>query len=185
MRGTARMQFPQQDQRPDGVEMCQQGQGPARSGCAMEPPTNPRSSVDETLDTEKSPAQAYDFLAPAQGPDELGRLGNYRVLQVLGTGGMGVVFLAEDPALKRKVALKAMLPTLAVSASARQRFLREAQTVAAIEHDHIVAIHQVGEDRGVPFFAMPLLKGESLEERISRGGNMPVAEIVRIGREAA
>src|SRR5262245_61436330 len=68
----------------------------------------------------------YEFLAPAEGPDELGRLGPYRVLQVLGAGGMGVVFLAEDPALKRKVALKAMLPALAVSNSARKRFLREA-----------------------------------------------------------
>src|SRR5207302_2515059 len=95
-----------------------------------------------------------DFLAPPQAPDEIGRLGDYRVLKVLGAGGMGVVFQAEDPRLKRKVALKAMLPALAASATAKQRFLREAQTAAAIEHDHIVPIFQVGEDRGVPFIAM-------------------------------
>src|SRR5262249_28048145 len=85
----------------------------------------------------------WGFLAPPQNPDEIGRLGPYRILKVLGSGGMGVAFQAEDPKLKRKLAIKAMLPALAASASARQRFLREAQTAAAIEHDHIVAIHQV------------------------------------------
>src|SRR5207249_826128 len=107
----------------------------------------------------------HDFLGPPQAPDEIGRLGPYRVLKVLGAGGMGVVFMAEDPGLKRKVALKAMLPALAASESSRKRFLREAQTAASIEHDHIVTIHQVGEDRGVPFIAMQFLKGEALDER--------------------
>jgi serine/threonine protein kinase len=129
--------------------------------------------------------ELYDFLAPPQGPDELGRLGHYRVLKVLGAGGMGVVFLADEPALQRKVALKAMLPALAASESARQRFLREAQVAAAIEHDHIVAIHYVGEDRGVPFIAMPLLQGESLDERLQRQGRLPLREVLRIGRQMA
>jgi serine/threonine protein kinase/DNA-directed RNA polymerase subunit RPC12/RpoP len=129
--------------------------------------------------------ELYDFLAPPQGPDQLGRLGPYRVLKVLGAGGMGVVFQAEDPLLERKVALKAMLPSLAASEAARQRFLREAQTAAAIEHDHIVHIYQVGEDRGVPFMAMQLLKGEALDERLKRTDTLPLAEIRRIGREAA
>jgi hypothetical protein len=130
-------------------------------------------------------AEHYDFLAPPEAPDELGRLGCYRVLEVLGAGGMGVVFRAEDPTLKRKVALKAMLPALAASESARQRFLREAQTAAAIEHDHIVPIYQVGEDRGVPFIAMPLLKGMPLDERLRRERILPLADTLRIGRETA
>jgi serine/threonine protein kinase len=126
-----------------------------------------------------------DFLAPAQAPDELGRLGPYRILKILGHGGMGVVFEAEDPQLRRKVALKAMLPALAASETARQRFLREAQAAAAVEHDHIVPIHLVGEDRGVPFIAMPFLKGESLEQRLARQARLPFHEVVRIGRETA
>src|SRR5262249_28472008 len=126
-----------------------------------------------------------DFLAPAQAADEIGRLGPYRVLKVLGAGGMGVVFQAEDPLLKRKVALKAMLPSLAASESARQRFLREAQTAAAIEHDHIVHIYQVGEDRGIPFIAMQFLKGEALDDRLKRKKSLSLKEVVRIGREAA
>jgi WD40 repeat protein len=125
------------------------------------------------------------LLAPPQGPDEIGRLGGYRVQEVLGKGGMGVVFRAEDPLLKRQVALKIMLPALAAVETSRLRFLREAQAAAAIEHDHIIAIHQVGEDRGIPFLAMPLLRGESLEDRLRREGRLPVAEILRIGREIA
>src|SRR5438067_1723630 len=83
--------------------------------------------------------------------------------EVLARGGMGIVFLAEDVHLRRKVALKVMLPGQAAMKAARERFLREAQSAAAIENDHIVHINQVGEDRGVPFLAMQLLNGESLE----------------------
>jgi serine/threonine protein kinase len=131
------------------------------------------------------PKEIYAFLAPPQAPDELGRLGPYRVLQVLGSGGMGVVFRAEDPHLARHVAIKAMLPTLTASDRARQRFLREARAAAAIKHDHIVTIHQVGEDHGLPFLAMELLEGEPLEARLQREGKLPIAEVLRIGREIA
>ncbi len=126
-----------------------------------------------------------EFLSAPQAPDELGRLGPYRVLQVLGAGGMGVVFRAEDPQLQRPVALKAMLPGLGSSSTARQRFLREARAAAGIKHDHIVSIYQVGEDRGAPFLAMEFLEGEPLDARLKREGKLPMAEIVRIGREIA
>src|SRR5262249_1623362 len=99
--------------------------------------------------------------------------------------GMGAVFHAEDVQLERPVALKVMLPALAVSASARRRFLREARAAAAVEHDRIVPIYQVGEDRGVPFLAMQLLRGESLENRLRREGALPTDEVLRIGREIA
>jgi serine/threonine protein kinase len=115
----------------------------------------------------------------------MGRLGPYRVLQVLGQGGMGVVLLAEDPRLHRKVALKAMLPGLAADPHAKERFLREARAAAAVEHDHVIAIHQVDEDRGVPYIAMPLLKGQSLEDRLGQGDRLPIQEALRIARETA
>ncbi|MBI2477438.1 MAG: hypothetical protein HYV60_01920, partial [Planctomycetia bacterium] len=83
----------------------------------------------------------YDFLGPAERPGDLGRLGPYRVLKLLGTGGMGVVFLAEDMQLQRPVALKVMKPNLATGEAARRRFLREARTAAQIRHDHVVTIH--------------------------------------------
>ena len=124
-------------------------------------------------------------LAPAQQPDELGRLGPYRVLTVLSWGGMGVVFRAEDPQLQRQVALKAMLPKLASNPDARSRFLREARLAASIKHDHIVTIHQVGEDRGVLFLAMELLEGEPLQKVLERLGKLPARQVIRIGREIA
>ncbi len=126
-----------------------------------------------------------DFLAPAQQADELGRLGAYRILRKLGAGGMGLVFLAEDTLLRRRVALKTMLPQVAASPEARERFLREARAAASIEHEHIVAIHHVGEDNHVAYLAMPLLRGESLESRLGRAGRLPVAEALRIAAEMA
>lgn len=126
-----------------------------------------------------------EFLAPAEAADELGRLASYRVLGLLGHGGMGIVFHAEDIQLRRPVALKVMNPALAASSIARQRFVREAQAAAAVAHDHIVSIFQVGEDRGVPYLAMPLLQGESLEERLRRVGKLPLTQVLRIGREIA
>jgi serine/threonine protein kinase len=136
-------------------------------------------------DPELAVPPDYPFLAAPKGPDELGRLGAYRILKVLGTGAMGVVFQAEDPHLKRLVALKVLRPALAASAEFHRRFLREAQLAAAIDHEHIVTIYQVGEDRGVPFLAMKLLEGESLEDRLKNGGRLPLSEVLRVGREVA
>ncbi len=128
---------------------------------------------------------SFEFLNPAQLPDEIGRLGGYRILEVLGSGGMGVVFRSEDPGLKRRVALKVMKPTIAGISDAKLRFLKEAEATAAIEHDNIVTIYQVGEDNGVPFIAMQLLKGESLQARLNRVERLPESDVLRIGREVA
>jgi serine/threonine protein kinase/Leucine-rich repeat (LRR) protein len=158
---------------------------PARLG---ERSTHSQSSrLDATVAIE-GPAGVHDpslvaFLAAPQSDDELGRLGKYRILAVLGHGGMGVVYRAEDTLLKRLVALKAMLPGLAGTAG--KRFLREAQAMAAVEHDYIVRIYDVGEERGIPFLAMEFLRGEPLDDRLDRDGRLPVAEVVRIGREIA
>jgi len=141
-------------------------------------PTQGGQATEETRDV-------FVFLAPPQAADEIGRLGSYRILKVLGSGGMGVVFLAEDAQLKRSVALKVMRPGLAANDAARQRFLREARAMAAFKHDHIVTIHQVAEDRGVPFLAMEYLEGETLHERLKRETVLPLAEAVRIGLEIA
>src|SRR5262245_45206506 len=135
---------------------------------------------------QMAPPPDYSFLAPPQAEDELGRLGPYRVLKVLGTGAMGVVFQAEDPHLRRPLALKVMRPSLAASPEFHRRFLREARLAAAIEHEHIVTVYQVGQDRGFPFLAMQLLRGGTLEDRLERaGGRLPLAEVLRVGREIA
>jgi serine/threonine protein kinase len=112
------------------------------------------------------------------------RIGGYRVLGRLGAGGMGEVYRAEDPTLGRQVALKIMKPELATRPVSRSRFLREARAAAAVRHDHVVEIYHVGEDDGTAFLVMPLLDGESLEDRL-KGGPLPPGEVVRVGREAA
>ena len=150
-------------------------------------PTSP-GKLDATIDQPSSTDETHlsDFLAPPQGADELGRLGQYRILEILGKGGMGIVFSAEDVDLRRKVALKTMIPALAANPKSRERFLREARAAAAIEHEHIVTIYQVGVERGLPFLAMPLLKGQPLDEVLEEPVTpMSIAEIVRIGKEIA
>lgn len=151
-------------------------------------PTDPPSALpDATMGVTPTghDASLTDFLSPSQAADELGRLGQYRILKILGHGGMGVVYQGEDLKLKRSVAVKAMLPTLAASASCAQRFMREAEAMAAVEHDHIVRIYQVDDERGIPFMAMEFLKGEPLDARLNRDEPLTVQEILRIGREIA
>jgi WD40 repeat protein/serine/threonine protein kinase len=132
-----------------------------------------------------------DGFIEVTGPDtaaaerELGKLGPYRVVRLLGSGGMGVVFQAIDERLGRQVALKVLRPTLAHEPRAQERFLREARAAAALEHDHIVTIFQVGEDHGIPFLAMPLLSGMSLDARLRQDEPLPMADVLRIGREIA
>lgn len=173
---------------PNGEQVSRPVDSVAASGDRAPEATRTRhSALEPTSGLESAAeAEAYDFLAAAQAADELGRLGGYRVLRVLGEGGMGVVFEAEDPLLHRRVALKAMKPRLA-NADARLRFLREAQTAASAEHENIVTILQVGDDRGIPFIAMPLLRGETLADRMARssGHPLPLGDILRIGREIA
>jgi serine/threonine protein kinase len=151
------------------------------------PPTLPpdRSGPRGSESLAGADQEAYEFLAPPQGDDELGRLGPYRILRVLGRGSMGVVFAAEHTQLGRLVALKVLLPVLAASPGARQRFQREARAAAALSHERVVLVFEVGEDRGLPFLAMPLLRGETLEARLGRAKRLPIREVLRIGREVA
>jgi serine/threonine protein kinase len=122
--------------------------------------------------------------APAR-PGHLGRLGPYEVLEVIGRGGMGVVLRAFDPTLNRLVAIKVLAPQLAAGGSARKRFLREAQSAAAVSHEHVIAIHAVAEANGLPYLVMPLVRGVSLQDRLDRAGPLPLPEILQIGLQTA
>jgi serine/threonine protein kinase len=160
------------------------GPGAAYAPAPLSPP--PPGSVIHLGQTPIPSADAeYGFLAPPQGPGEMGRLGPYVVRRVLGTGGMGLVFEAEDPHLQRPVALKIMHAALAGSTSYRQRFLQEARAAAAIDHENIVTIYGAGEERGVLYLAMQFLRGATLEDRQRHEGRLPQAEVLRIGREVA
>jgi serine/threonine protein kinase len=131
-----------------------------------------------------APADLY-FLRPADRPGCLGTLGPYVVERVIGQGGMGVVLKASDPALHRSVAIKVLAAAVAGSATARQRFKREAQAAAAVCHEHIIAVHGVHEADGLPYLVMQYVAGESLQQRLDRAGPLEVVEVVRIGLQAA
>jgi urea transport system substrate-binding protein len=126
----------------------------------------------------------FPFLSPPQADDELGRLGRYRVLRLLGEGGMGYVFEAVDPVLERPVALKVLKPA-PDDPDFQERFLREARTLASLSHDHTVTIFEVSPDGETPYLAMELLRGETLQDRLERDGSLPAAEALALARQAA
>ena len=130
-------------------------------------------------------ASPLPFLGPPQGPNELGSLGHYSVKKLLGKGGMGMVFEAVDTQLQRPVALKVMNPQVSRDAGFRERFMREARAMAAVRSDNIVTIHQVGEENGVLFLAMELLRGEPLDRRIKQRRPFTTVEVLRIGEGIA
>jgi eukaryotic-like serine/threonine-protein kinase len=156
-----------------------------RPTAAQTPRELPPPGAERDQPAADADLDAADLLAPPAGPGEIGRLGPYRVVAVLGEGGMAVVFRAEDTQLQRPVALKVMKTGLLARGAARERFLRATRATASLEHDHIVPIFQVGEDRGILFLAMPLLQGESLDDRLRRQRPLPLAEVLRVGRETA
>ena len=113
------------------------------------------------------------------------RIGDFTILRILGEGGMGTVYLAEDVRLGRQVAIKTMRPELATPDD-RARFLREARAAAAIEHDNIVPIWHVGESAdGSPFIVMPFLQGEMLEARLKREPITNLGILLKVALEVA
>lgn len=130
-----------------------------------------------------------DRVATVQS-DALGLVGrtvsHFRIIESIGSGGMGVVYRAEDLRLRRQVALKLPLVTTLLDRSACARFLREARAAAALDHPNLCSVHEVGESEdGYPFIAMPLYEGETLRDRIDRAGVLPVGEAIDIARQVA
>ena len=142
--------------------------------------------TQETLTAASPPtgASQFPFLEAAQSSDELGRLSTFRILRVLGQGGMGIVFEGEDSALHRRVAVKVLRPEIR-SDLLEQRFQQEARLAASLNHDHIVTIYQIGQHADRPFLVMEYLIGESLAQRLDRDGWLPAPEALEITRQAA
>src|SRR3989441_4772190 len=94
----------------------------------------------------------------------------YRMVEPIGTGGSSQVYLAQDTALNREVAIKVLDPAAAADGKTRGMFVKEARALAQLSHPNIVAVYDVGEVDGAPFIVMEHLPGGSLKQRIERGG---------------
>src|SRR5690242_6674194 len=108
----------------------------------------------------------------------------YRLERELGQGGMATVYLAEDLKHRRKVAIKLLRPELAAVIGA-ERFLREIQTIATLQHPHILGLIDSGEASGTAYYVMPYVDGESLRDRLRREKQLPIADAVRLATEVA
>jgi WD40 repeat protein len=152
----------------------------------------PRTTAMESLHPARQPigrdeaeALSLAFIDQSSIPDHLGRLEHYEVLAVVGHGGMGTVLKAFDEKLERLVAIKVMAPYLAMTATCRKRFTREARAAAAVRNEHIIAVYAVEEARRLPYFVMEFVPGNTLQERLDRSGALPLADILRIGVQVA
>jgi serine/threonine-protein kinase len=113
---------------------------------------------------------------------ERGLADRYRVSRLVGEGGMAQVYLAEDLKHHRPVALKVLRPEIS-AALGTERFLREIDVAARLNHPNILALHDSGESEGLLYFVMPFVEGESLRARLDREGPLPLAEVLRIAEQ--
>ena len=98
---------------------------------------------------------------------------------------MGIVLKGHDRELNRHVAIKVLAPHYATNGAARKRFAREAQAAAAVVHPHVLAIHSVNANARLPYLVMPLVTGQSLQQRIDEQGPLEIRDVLRIGLQAA
>lgn len=155
---------------------------------ALKAPTDaPRSAHSLELDPlpESSLDSVLKLLGPTDDPQMLGRIGTYEIVGVIGRGGMGVVFKAFDGALNRFVAIKMLLPHLAVSGAARKRFAREGKAAAAVIDDNVLPIYAVAEWQGIPYLVTQYSRSATLQARIADQGPLEPKEILRIGMQTA
>jgi len=108
------------------------------------------------------------------------QLGDYVIEERIGSGGMGEVFRARQQSLDRVVALKILPRSVAEDATAKERFFREARSAASLVHPNVVQIYTVGEERGIPFFAMEYIEGRDLGNRLKTGERFTLGEVVDI-----
>src|SRR6202163_163262 len=110
------------------------------------------------------------------------RLGAYEILSALGAGGMGEVYKARDTRLDRMVAIKVLPTHLADRAELRERFEREARTIASLNHPHICVLHDIGQQDGINYLVMEYLEGETLAHRLLKGP-LPLEQVLQFAIE--
>src|SRR4026207_1948918 len=112
------------------------------------------------------------------------RLGPYEIHESLGAGGMGEVYKARDTRLERTVAIKILPEALAADPHFRERFDREARAISQLDHPHICALYDVGEQAGTAYLVMQYLEGETLQDRLAKGA-LPLDQSLKTAIEIA
>ena len=113
-------------------------------------------------------------------------LDRYEILRRIGSGGMGAVYVGKQMAVQREIALKVLRSDLVSNEHVRQRFRREAEIIAKLNHPNTIQLIDYGESpEGLAIMAMELLKGQALNERLKTKGPLSVAETIRLGEEVA
>ena len=139
---------------------------------------------DSIIQTPVAEAVA-DLFSTDQSESLVGkRLGHYEVVSLLGAGGMGQVYLAQDTRLNRRVALKVLSPVSSADHEANQRLWREARAAATLDHPHICAIHEIAETDCCSFIVMQYVEGETLARRLKRQ-RMGLPETLKIAIQVA
>jgi tetratricopeptide (TPR) repeat protein len=147
---------------------------------------SPPAAGDEATPKDEAGAAAIRFPGPPTSKGPLGQLDSFHIRKQLGAGKFGIVYQAYD-ALDRLVAIKILKPELAASPRERARLEEEARRAAAVKHDHVVIIHQVGSTRGfsLPYLVMEYIDGESLSDRLKRQGVLEPRAAARIVQQVA
>lgn len=150
----------------------------AHSVCAM--------SGEVAEEFQRDPQRAHELarlqeiLEPASHPELLGRIGRYEVEELVGQGGMGLVFRGRDTELHRIVAVKTIASHLSPLGPARERFAREARACASLTHPHIVAVHDIVTDGPVPAIVMQYIAGPTLQQVLTEDGPLPWKRVLTL-----
>jgi eukaryotic-like serine/threonine-protein kinase len=156
---------------------------PQKTSSTVMPVSSPAGSPRSTAKSDTFVDFDYSCLDPAfKGSFQLN---GYEVREAIGRGAMGVVFKGYDPILARFAAIKMLMPARVVLADARERFMREARASAAIQHENVVSIYAVNDIHGLPYIVMEYVPGTSLEDLLEKQGPLPIADVVRFGRQIA
>jgi serine/threonine protein kinase len=166
--------------------------GPIQAAAAADSPSPALAHLMETAlggfnassrqSAEAAVRAAFD---PPKRPDAIGAFAGHDILEIAGSGGMGVVLKAHDPTLHRDVALKVLSPNRAWNDQDAERFLHEARTIASLQHDHVVAIFSAGREKGLPYLVMPFHAEGTLERQLQLTPTLAASDVARIGLQLA
>ncbi|OYT73205.1 MAG: hypothetical protein CFK52_02775 [Chloracidobacterium sp. CP2_5A] len=160
-------------------------QRPARSGATAGEQVSVPPTLELPLEGRLSLSESCAPAWPDGDVEPPARLGHFELLERLGGGGMGNVFLARDAKLGRKVAIKLLKARYVNQLETRQRFLREARMASNLNHPNIATLYEIGEADGAPYLVMEYVRGQTLAQRLREGGRFACPEVCRIGAQAA